>query len=277
MFQPIVDLRDGAVVGYEALLRGGAVDGKVHGAEALLAAARREDTVLALDLASRGAALQEAEARGLKAPFALFLNADQETLDGGSAELPATGFTLLMEVTEAAVIARPEAMLARAHAAALGRLGHRARRRRRRLALARADVDPLSGRDQARPAAARGALAGGRRARRHRRGRRGGAAPRDRAGGGDRLRGPARGRARNGRDPRPGLPARRAGAAPRRAAAPGPPAAAAGRRRRPVRADPVGARDELAPPERRAAPARGARGAACSSTAPRRSARRRWC
>jgi EAL domain-containing protein (putative c-di-GMP-specific phosphodiesterase class I) len=110
-FQPIVDLRDGAVVGYEALVRSGPADGALHSAEALLAAARREDSMLALDLAARAAALRAAERAGLDAPLALFLNADPETLDAGSPERPSTRFTLLVEVTERALIARPEAML----------------------------------------------------------------------------------------------------------------------------------------------------------------------
>src|SRR5215208_1595735 len=76
VFQPIVDLREGTVVGYEALMRGGAEHGEVHGAEALLAAARREDSVTALDLAARDAALRIACEGGLDAPFSLFLNAD---------------------------------------------------------------------------------------------------------------------------------------------------------------------------------------------------------
>jgi EAL domain-containing protein (putative c-di-GMP-specific phosphodiesterase class I) len=111
VFQPIVDLRDSAVVGYEALMRSGPEDGQLHGAEELLAAARREDSMLALDLASRDAALRIADERGLDAPFSLFLNADPATLDEGSPERPATRFTLLVEVTEQALIARPEAML----------------------------------------------------------------------------------------------------------------------------------------------------------------------
>jgi EAL domain-containing protein (putative c-di-GMP-specific phosphodiesterase class I) len=111
VFQPIVDLRNSTVVGYEALMRSGPEDGELHGAEELLEAARREDSTIALDLAARAAALRIAADRGLDAPFSLFLNADPETLDGGSPELPATPFTLLVEVTEPALIARPEAML----------------------------------------------------------------------------------------------------------------------------------------------------------------------
>jgi len=111
VFQPIVDLRDRAVVGYEALMRSGPEDGALHGAEALLAAARREDSLLALDLATRDAAVGIAEAHGLDAPFSLFLNADPGTLDASSPERPTTRFTLLVEVTEQALIERPEAML----------------------------------------------------------------------------------------------------------------------------------------------------------------------
>jgi EAL domain-containing protein (putative c-di-GMP-specific phosphodiesterase class I) len=111
VFQPIVDLRTDAVVGYEALLRGGHDGGELHGAEALLEAARREDSTVALDLAGRDAALRIAVAGGLRDPLSLFINADPETLDGGAPELPDTPFTLLLEVTERALIARPEAML----------------------------------------------------------------------------------------------------------------------------------------------------------------------
>jgi EAL domain-containing protein (putative c-di-GMP-specific phosphodiesterase class I) len=111
VFQPIVDLRDGAVRGYEALLRGGRREGRQQGAAALLAAARREDSLLALDLASRDAALHAATEHGLGAPFALFLNADPGTLDHFAPDLPPTRATLVVEVTEQALIERPEAML----------------------------------------------------------------------------------------------------------------------------------------------------------------------
>jgi EAL domain-containing protein (putative c-di-GMP-specific phosphodiesterase class I) len=106
-FQPIVDLRDGAVVGYEALIRAA---GELHSAPALLEAARREDSTVELDLAVRDAALRAADAAGLDAPFSLFLNADPATLDD-SPERPSTRYTLLVDVTEKALIARPEAML----------------------------------------------------------------------------------------------------------------------------------------------------------------------
>jgi EAL domain-containing protein (putative c-di-GMP-specific phosphodiesterase class I) len=111
VFQPIVDMRDRSVVGYEALIRSGEEDGPLHGACELLAAARREDRMVALDLAARDAAVRAAEEAGLDAPFSLFLNADLATLDRGPHERPPTGSTLLVEVTEQSLIAHPEAML----------------------------------------------------------------------------------------------------------------------------------------------------------------------
>jgi EAL domain-containing protein (putative c-di-GMP-specific phosphodiesterase class I) len=111
VFQPIVDMRDRSVVGYEALIRSGDGDGPLHGAGELLAAARREDSVVALDLAARDAAVRAADEAGLDAPFSLFLNADLATLDRGPHERPTTGSTLLVEVTEQALIAHPEATL----------------------------------------------------------------------------------------------------------------------------------------------------------------------
>jgi EAL domain-containing protein (putative c-di-GMP-specific phosphodiesterase class I) len=122
-FQPIVDLRDGAVVGYEALMR---AHGELHSAPELLAAARREDSTVALDLAAREAALRAADAAGLDAPFSLFLNADPATLDDISPERPSTRYTLLVDVTEKALIARPRGDAAGADRAALRRLGDRA-------------------------------------------------------------------------------------------------------------------------------------------------------
>src|SRR5215208_3520304 len=65
----------------------------------------------------RGAPAQRSRRRrsalraGLDAPFSLFLNADWATLDGSGPERPSTRYTLLVEVTEQALIERPEAVL----------------------------------------------------------------------------------------------------------------------------------------------------------------------
>ena len=110
VFQPIVDLRDGAVVGYEALMRSGPEDGELHSARAMLEAARREDSIVALDHAARDAAIAHADSAGLGAPFCLFLNADAVSLEG-DVPLPDSSLTLIMDVTERALIERPEAVL----------------------------------------------------------------------------------------------------------------------------------------------------------------------
>src|SRR5215207_5967336 len=153
VFQPIVDLRDGAVVGYEALVRG-RDDAELHSAQALLAAARREDSMLALDLAARDAALRAAERAGLDAPFSLFLNTDPADARRQRARSPVDAADPARRGHGAGADRAPRAAAARAHPAAHRRLGHRARRRRRRLPFARADVDAVSRRHQARPAAA---------------------------------------------------------------------------------------------------------------------------
>ena len=76
-FQPIIDLRDGCVVGYEALAR--PRDGSSP--EELFARARAEGRLSEVDRECRAAALRDAAAAGLGAPFALFLNADAGALE----------------------------------------------------------------------------------------------------------------------------------------------------------------------------------------------------
>ena len=110
VYQPIFDLRDGSVVGYEALARGRGGNG-LSSPDALFAAARAQDRVADLDRACREAAVAGALEGGLGAPFCLFVNADAAALESDLPETPRTGFTLVMEVTERALTERPEPLL----------------------------------------------------------------------------------------------------------------------------------------------------------------------
>jgi EAL domain-containing protein (putative c-di-GMP-specific phosphodiesterase class I) len=110
VFQPIFDLRDGHVVGYEALARGRNGSG-LTSPEALFAAARAQGRVSELDRACREAALDSALAGGLGAPFCLFVNADAGALEDDVPGIPRAGFTLVMEVSERALTERPEPLL----------------------------------------------------------------------------------------------------------------------------------------------------------------------
>lgn len=110
VYQPIFDLRDGSVVGYEALARGRGGNG-LASPEALFAAAREHGRVAELDRACREAALAGAIEGGLGAPFCLFVNADARSLEDDVPGTPRAGFTLVMEVTERALTERPEPLL----------------------------------------------------------------------------------------------------------------------------------------------------------------------
>jgi EAL domain-containing protein (putative c-di-GMP-specific phosphodiesterase class I) len=106
-FQPIVDLRDGAVVGFEALAR--PVDGRSP--EDLFRDARAAGRLAEVDRECRDAALAAAAEAGLGAPFLLFLNADAGALEDDLPDAPLDGATLIMEITEGALTARPETVL----------------------------------------------------------------------------------------------------------------------------------------------------------------------
>src|SRR3954452_9609721 len=96
VFQPIVDLRDLGVIGYEALAR--PRDGSSPAQ--LFAAARAQGTLGEVDLAGRSAAIEAAAAAGLGAPFALFLNAEADALELETPDLPHGSLTLILDVTE---------------------------------------------------------------------------------------------------------------------------------------------------------------------------------
>jgi diguanylate cyclase (GGDEF)-like protein/PAS domain S-box-containing protein len=116
VFQPIIDLNSGLVVGYEALARGPL--GPLESPAALFAAARDAGVLAELDEACRAAALAGALRLGLVSPLTLFVNVEPEVLDSAPlqdlvriAEAAPGELRVVVEITERALAARPAELL----------------------------------------------------------------------------------------------------------------------------------------------------------------------
>ncbi|GAA4753448.1 hypothetical protein GCM10023328_40890 [Modestobacter marinus] len=110
LFQPIVDLSDGALVAVEALSRG--EPGPLESPGELFAAAALDGTTAALDAACLRAALSGVA--GAEQPATLFVNIEPATLSTLSpadlaalAELVPAGVQVVLEVTERDLLERP--------------------------------------------------------------------------------------------------------------------------------------------------------------------------
>jgi EAL domain-containing protein (putative c-di-GMP-specific phosphodiesterase class I)/DICT domain-containing protein len=117
VFQPIVDLDSGGLVGYEALTRG------PHGTaleapSALFASARSLGLLGEVDRACRAAAFRGALRIGVVAPLVLFVNIEPEALDASALDelasisrASANELQVVFEVTERNVADRPAELL----------------------------------------------------------------------------------------------------------------------------------------------------------------------
>lgn len=115
-FQPVVDLRSRAVVGYEALVRG-PYGSEIEAPDDLFAIARGAGRLDELDWLCQRCALRGALEAGLRGPSVLFLNVEADTsgfmpLDLRALYAEATAeMTVAVEVTERALTQRPAALL----------------------------------------------------------------------------------------------------------------------------------------------------------------------
>ncbi|SDT15293.1 EAL domain, c-di-GMP-specific phosphodiesterase class I (or its enzymatically inactive variant) [Friedmanniella luteola] len=116
VYQPLVELTTGRLVGYEALARGPV--GPLERPDHLFAAARRHGLLAELDAACRLAAVRGGVDHGLVAPLTLFVNVEPEVLERAPladlvalAERAPGDLRLVLEITERALTARPAELL----------------------------------------------------------------------------------------------------------------------------------------------------------------------
>ena len=125
VFQPIVDLASGEVVGVEALARGPA-GGPLERPDRLFEAAREAGRVAALDELCRERALEDAVFAGVTGPLTLFLNLEPRAaaelrVSAAMSTLLDRGVRVVVELTERDLTADPAQLLAFAERArALG-------------------------------------------------------------------------------------------------------------------------------------------------------------
>jgi EAL domain-containing protein (putative c-di-GMP-specific phosphodiesterase class I) len=118
VFQPLVDLDNRHVLGYEALVRG-PMGSALESPAALFGAAWRTGRVAELDWACRAAAFTEAVGGGLAPPLTLFVNVELVSLGvacpddlKAAIELGKSRLRVVVEVTERAVAGDPARLLA---------------------------------------------------------------------------------------------------------------------------------------------------------------------
>lgn len=105
VFQPILDLDTGVLLGFEALARGPA-GSPLERPDALFGAAREQGRLAELDNACQRAAVSTADDHGIEAPLTLFVNAEPDR--GGFGPLPVIGHGVrgIVELTERTLTSR---------------------------------------------------------------------------------------------------------------------------------------------------------------------------